>query len=285
MALGNFSSSLGTSSSLGQSQSTSGESWSPEQLARIKQLYPQILSRLGQVGSIAPFSQVLQQAGGTPLAIGPSPDFGSVGGAAAYPEITQKAVYTPDEIQAQVNQLRAQNTAELQGQQRQAIASAAGHGFMTGSPLTQALSTNLAGQAMASSTEAENNLRWQAASGNAQQLLAQQQAGVARARAMGGEDVQRRQLSAQDQLQRLQLQSEDQLRRQQLGVTQYGQLLSNQANRENSLLSALGYYNRPLQQARSSSTQQATSRQGSFTQPAYRSPQGSHLWSNEPFFG
>lgn len=92
------------------------------------------------------------------------------------PTITPGAVWTPEQVQGQVNAARSGIDASTATQQRQAAQSTAGRGFGGSSPLLQALQSQIAGRGMASSADAERGIRWDAATGNAKHLLASQQA-------------------------------------------------------------------------------------------------------------
>ena len=203
------------------SDSASGAQWSPEQLGRINALYPQLLKDYGSYGTATPFASLLSQIGG------PNTEFG---------KITTGPIWNQNQIQGQVNQMRAGNDAATAGQALKLADSTAGKGFGVNSPLYQELVGNAQGMNRATNTGAENDLRFNAAQGNAQHLLATQQADVQRSGEVSRDDLARRQMA--------------------LGGR--GQDLQYAANRQNALLQALGYYNQPLAFAKSKSSQKSS---------------------------
>lgn len=92
------------------------------------------------------------------------------------PHIGANPVYSQQQIQQQVNNTRAQNDTNAASQIRTQQQGLAGRGFGGNSPLAQALSTYTQGQNMATNTNAEQQLRFNSAQANAQQVLAGQQA-------------------------------------------------------------------------------------------------------------
>lgn len=92
------------------------------------------------------------------------------------PEIDRSAIWNEQQIQARVNQARAQNDQSMSGMMRRTGESLASQGFGSRSPLLASLMQNAFMQNLAANTGAENNLRWEAARGNADQLLASQTA-------------------------------------------------------------------------------------------------------------
>jgi hypothetical protein len=152
-------------------------------------------------------------------------------------------VWTPEQIQQQVNLNKAGSQAQVEGQLRNQSQAMAGQGYGANSPLYQALQTSALGQNRAGNVAAENNLRWQAAQGNAQQLLQTQQAAVQQANlqyqaTLAGQ-------TAQEQA--------DEARRQ-LGLGAYQAQLQSQTAYRNALLQAMYGYNQPLQRSVSQST-------------------------------
>ena len=220
------------------SESASGSAWSPEQLARIASLYPQLLSEYMAYGKQTPFASLLAQIGGAPTPFAAN---------AAFPGITTGPIWGENQIQGRVNSVRAQNDAAAASQARKMGESTVGRGFGTSSPLYQELVGNLNAQLLGTNTQAENDLRWGAAQGNATHRLATEQAGVGRATALNAAELARSQAI-----------SEDDLRRRQMTVVGQGQNLQFQANRQNALLQALGYYNQPLPFASSKSSQKSS---------------------------
>ena len=224
--------------SSGYSLSESGDYYSPEQMARIGALYPRLFQLFNDstrpTGGAQGFASLLHAVGGSPaaglgqpFAFGPTADYGQpydfrVGGgpaggvAGAYPEVTAGPIWDDQRVQERVNLGRAGSEQALAGQQRDLAERMAGLGYGASSPLAQALVANAAAVNLAGTTGAENALRWQAAQGNAQHLLASQQAAVERAQALGQEDVQRRSLSSKDDIERRQMASADELQRRHL---------------------------------------------------------------------
>lgn len=92
------------------------------------------------------------------------------------PAITAGPVWSDAQVNAQVNSQKAANAAAVASQQRALQAQVAGQGFGANSPLLAALGSGLQGQRMAADQAADTSTRWNAAQGNAQQLLAGQQA-------------------------------------------------------------------------------------------------------------
>lgn len=92
------------------------------------------------------------------------------------PEIDRTGIWNDNQIQARVNQARAQNDQSMAGMMRRTGESMASQGFGSRSPLLASLMQNAFMQNMAANTGAENNLRYEAAKGNADQLLASQTA-------------------------------------------------------------------------------------------------------------
>jgi hypothetical protein len=157
------------SSSFGTSDSTSGAQFTPQQQGARNWLFPFAQGRAQQLAGSNP-SALHQQF------------FGQ--GQTPFPTINQGGVWDQNQIQGQVNNMRAQNDASTAGQQRTLRGDLAGRGFGGNSPLYQELATNMQGQNMATNTSAENNLRFGAAQANRQaqlqgQGLAAQTAGQA----------------------------------------------------------------------------------------------------------
>lgn len=107
----------------------------------------------------------------------------SAGGGAGYfgaptagPAISSAPVYNGQQIQQQANLLRSHNEQETGGQVHNMNAQLGARGFANNAPLQQYMTAMYQGQGNAASTEAENNLRFQAAQANAKQVLAGQMA-------------------------------------------------------------------------------------------------------------
>lgn len=230
----------------GSSESESGQFWSPEQLARIGQLYPYLMSQYQSAGQQRPWNELLAQIGGPNQVFAPLPEF---------PTITEGPIWTPQQIQERVNQTMAQSDMGTAGMEQKLINSMTGAtGYGYNSPLLKELTTSMYGRNLADKLSGENNLRWGAAEGNARHLLDSQKAGVARSTAL-----------SDAQLSREQAMSEDELRRRQLAVVGQGQQLQYDASRQNALLQALSYYNQPLSQSKSKSTQKSYNTSGSMS--------------------
>lgn len=92
------------------------------------------------------------------------------GMAAGAPQVNSGPIWNPQQIQQQVNAQRGQNDqgaatqiANMQGQ-------VAGRGFGTGSPLAQALGGMFQMGNMGQNADAERQIRWDTAQGNAQHI-------------------------------------------------------------------------------------------------------------------
>lgn len=123
------------------------------------------------------------------------------GGAPAttQPGITTGPIWTPSQVNQQVNQSNAQQIQGAQGQQRQAANTMAGQGFGSRSPALAQIQANAMSQAIANAASNAGNIRYQAAQGNAgQQLASEAQAQTGWNQAQQ-QDVQRRALNEQYQ--------------------------------------------------------------------------------------
>ncbi len=229
--------------SSGSSSASSGAKWSPEQLQRINELYPRLMADYQSASQQQPWADALTAVGGANQVFNPL---------TAFPTITEGPIWSSGDIQARVNQSRAQNDMGAAGLVKQAQGRAAAGGYGGNSPLLQELTTGIQGRNLATNTGAENDLRWGAAEGNAKHLLNTQNAGVQRATALNSAD-----------LARSLAQSEDDIRRRQLTVSQQGQRLQADAHRQNSLLQALGQYNNPLPFSKSQSVHRTASKSNS----------------------
>lgn len=92
------------------------------------------------------------------------------------PTISVGPVYTPQQIQQQVNAARAHNDTQLGTQLKQQQGEMANRGFAQGSPLQQALANQSQIANMVSNTQAGTQIPWEAAQANANQVLSTQQA-------------------------------------------------------------------------------------------------------------
>jgi hypothetical protein len=108
------------------------------------------------------------------------------------PPISAGPVWDPQQIQQNVNASRATTDASTQAQMRQASQSAAGRGMGANGPLVQALQGQLQNQNLATNVGNEQSTRWNAALGNAGQLLKGQQAQEGQFAARQQEDIERR---------------------------------------------------------------------------------------------
>jgi hypothetical protein len=209
------------------SVSQSGEYYTPQQQEWINALYPQIYKRFAETNGAPTFGHVFNDV----LAGYQRPDYR---GSTTFPDVTAQEIWSPSQLQQRINDFRAYNDARSLSQERQIQQQLAARGYGSNSPLTQALMTNVRGQAYAANTKGENDLRWQTAQGNAEHLLRSQLARVSRAEAMDQSEFQRQQATHRD---------ETLLR--QIAAQVYGTNLNYSGNRENVLLNALNYYNRP----------------------------------------
>lgn len=107
------------------------------------------------------------------------------------PQINAGPVWSQDQIQQQINGQAAQNDAKTGGQVRDINQSTAGRGFGSGSPLAQALGVMAQGQNTATNANMAQQTQWNAAQGNAQQLLAGQQAQEGQFANRQNEDIER----------------------------------------------------------------------------------------------
>lgn len=192
-----MSSSVGNSFNQSQSQSNYGQQYSPQALQNLSYLYPTIRNAMPQPFT---FGSTLGAIGGpgNPAGYSPLPNFGN---------ISIKPVYSDQQINQRVNQMRSQNDASAAGQIRNTGQALAGRGYGGFSPLQQELSSNIMSANRANNASSENDLRFQAATQNAQQILAEQQAQgqlatnlaaaqLNRSNAINAQDLQRRQLAA-----------------------------------------------------------------------------------------
>lgn len=92
------------------------------------------------------------------------------------PAVSASPVYSPQQLQGQVNQMKANTAAQSATNTRNMQADLAGRGFGANSPLAKELAAQYQGQALAANASGENNLRFQAAQANAQQVLDAQKA-------------------------------------------------------------------------------------------------------------
>lgn len=91
------------------------------------------------------------------------------------PAISTRGVYSAGQVQRQVNQAVARNDARTNSQILQAQRDLAGRGFSSNSPLLEAVRIGLSGQNLRANNDAETQIRLQAATANASQLIQVQQ--------------------------------------------------------------------------------------------------------------
>jgi hypothetical protein len=122
-----------------------------------------------------------------------------VGGTALgnQPDIKATGIWTPAQIQQQVNSQNATSDAATGTQIKNMQDSLAGRGFGGNSPLAMALSGMAQNANLANKTQNEQQTRWNAAQGNAQQMLSQQQAQEQQYVDINQQDVARRQMALQ----------------------------------------------------------------------------------------
>jgi hypothetical protein len=130
--------------------------------------------------------------------------FGNFGNSGVYspggqstpaPTVSVSGVYTPQQVQQQVNQSRAQNDQATQGRVRGMQQDLGGRGLGATSPLAQELGAQYQGQNLATNTSNETNLRLGAAQANAGQVLQGQQARGALWNEAQQQDIARRQVT------------------------------------------------------------------------------------------
>jgi hypothetical protein len=122
----------------------------------------------------------------SPLRMGPldPPNGGGVGGGGSVtqlarvnaPYISARGVFTPAQLQQQVNAIYARNDARTQAAIRQLQGDLAGRGFGAASPLALALQAGLVGSQLRASFEAASQVRLQAAQANVDATFRGQQA-------------------------------------------------------------------------------------------------------------
>lgn len=94
--------------------------------------------------------------------------------------IDDGAVYSPEQLQEQVNLMRAKNDAEAATMANSAASSLAGRGFGSSSPLLESLQNQIGRTNLAANSADESNLRYAVSGKNADQKLKAQ---IARAQA------------------------------------------------------------------------------------------------------
>lgn len=107
------------------------------------------------------------------------------------PGITEGGIYSPAQVQERVNMTRAQNDARMASQNAANERNLAGRGFGSRSPMAMQLAQSGQMANLAANSQAENDIRWGAAEGNAKQLLDSQRAREAQFAARQQEDIER----------------------------------------------------------------------------------------------
>jgi hypothetical protein len=121
------------------------------------------------------------------------------GGQAGAPKIDASPVWTPSQVQGQVNSQVAGNDAQTAGNIRQNAQGLAGRGFGGRSPLLSELTAQAQGQGMQANNQVRQAVPFNAAQGNAQQLLAGQQAQQGQYQSGQENTIARQQIAAQQQ--------------------------------------------------------------------------------------
>lgn len=135
-------------------------------------------------GTISPLLQQLM--GGQ----GPG---GTVGGQnPAIPQVDASPIWNPQQINQQVNSAKANNAASAETQSVGVQGKLASQGFGSKSPLLAALQGNIGQAKMGADADAERGIRWDAASGNAGQVMKGQTANQNAAVAFNNADIERR---------------------------------------------------------------------------------------------
>lgn len=97
-------------------------------------------------------------------------NFDRVGGQnTPLPQLPNSFVYSPDQIQQQVNTARAQGDQSAATARTQATGEAAGRGFSARSPMVQALNAGINTATAASNADQERQIRYEATGANATQ--------------------------------------------------------------------------------------------------------------------
>lgn len=127
-------------------------------------------------------------------------DSGLIGGSSGPgPQITAAPVWNQQQVQEQVNAAQSRNNASAQSSQKGLQGSFAGRGFASNSPLLQALNSGMDMNRMSQNATAAREIPWQAAEGNAKQLLAGQRAQEEQFANRNAEDIERRKSNQQYQ--------------------------------------------------------------------------------------
>jgi hypothetical protein len=159
---------------LGLGQLGLGQAQLAQQGSQFNQVFGALQGMLGGLGSTSP--------GGTNT---------------AQPGVTANQVWTPQQVQQQVNTAQANATQGAQSQAQSMAAKMAGQGFGSRSPALAAQQQNAMLQALAAGQNSAQNIQYQAAQGNAQQQLAGQQLQQQAWQNWNQADIARRQQSTQ----------------------------------------------------------------------------------------
>lgn len=127
------------------------------------------------------------------LAAGPGEKVG--GQNTPQPGVTVGGVYTPQQIEEQVNAAYAKNAGQTDTARRLATESAAGRGIAPQSPLLSALNGQLLAAQMAADADAGRNIRFDAAGANAKQQTASEGLRGELWQADNAMEIQRRQMA------------------------------------------------------------------------------------------
>jgi hypothetical protein len=131
-----------------------------------------------------------------PLLQGGLAQGGDGGQSTAGPGITAGPIWSGQQIKEQGNAAQGRNNASTQSQQKGMQQSFAGRGFGSNSPLLQALNTGLDMNRMKQNAEDVREINWGSAQGNAQHLLASQQAQEDQHANRMMEDIERRKINS-----------------------------------------------------------------------------------------
>lgn len=125
-----------------------------------------IAYKQGVFNQVFPFIKGLDMTGGANANGG----FQALGGQnTPQSALPSSSVYTPGQIQGQVNAANAQGQQSSQAQQQQASNNAAGRGFSASSPMVQALQAGIRSSTAASNADQSRQIQYGAATANAQQ--------------------------------------------------------------------------------------------------------------------
>lgn len=126
--------------------------------------------------------------------IGGTQGGGLVGGAPGpQPGVTTGPVWTPQQVDQQVNAAKSNNATAAASQSNAAADKTAAQGFGSRSPLLSALQTQIGMGQMAANTDAERNIRFDTAKGNAEHTLNTEAQAETNFRDFNDQDIRRRQ--------------------------------------------------------------------------------------------